>query len=132
MHDAKTTEIELKRLAVVVADVRRRAGGSTWELPGIYAQLAKLDHLPLHQVATAAIWAALRLDQRTPAVIAKEGPHWRELPGYKTPSGPPECPYHPQHTKPCPECAKHVAALPDPTTIHALAAQARAAAKEQP
>lgn len=132
MHRDLITEKQLKHLAWLVRETRRNAGGSEWELPGIEAQLAKLTHLPLHQVATAAVWAATRLDQRTPAIIPAQGSHWRELPGYAPPAGPVTCPYHRQHPKPCPECAKHAQALPDPETTSRLAAEARRAARKEP
>lgn len=49
-----------------------------WDQRGIETQLRKVCDRPLGTVALAAISAALeRIDQRTPTVIAADGPHWR-------------------------------------------------------
>ena len=68
-------------LAYLVANIRADTGGTPWDRPGIEAILAKLDDRPLAAVAIAAInAAATRPDQRTPAIIAGNGAHWRESP----------------------------------------------------
>lgn len=65
-----------------------------WDAPGILAALSKLRTRPLAVVAYAAIRAAETPTNRTPAVIALDGPHWRaptpaQLP---TPIPPTKCP----------------------------------------
>lgn len=47
-----------------------------WGAPGVMAALDKLRDRPLADVTVAAMRAAMRDDQRTPAVIALSGPHW--------------------------------------------------------
>lgn len=75
------TEIQLDKataehLAAVVAALR-----SDWDERGIVAALAQArDRGDVSQVAMAAIRAAADPSNRTPAVIAMEGPHWREKP----------------------------------------------------
>ncbi len=86
-----------------------------WGRPGIEKILGQLDDRPLVDVVVAAVTAAdSRLDQRTPAVIAATGSHWRGGSKFKATPEPP--PYQPP-TAP---------ALP-PATTAAYAARARAA-----
>lgn len=65
-----------------------------WDTPGIKAALWKVRDRPLALVAYAAVRAAQTASNKTPAVIALDGPHWRaptaaELP---TPIPPRKCP----------------------------------------
>lgn len=62
------------RLANLVHEIR-----TDWQEPGIRAALAKVADRPLLEVAAAALAATGRVDQRTPAVIALDGEHWRIL-----------------------------------------------------
>ena len=59
------------RLASLVATIR-----PDWQEPGIRAALHKVADRPLVDVAQAALAACLRVDQRTPDVISRDGPHW--------------------------------------------------------
>lgn len=64
----------LSALAFIVEQVRPE-----WNAAGTFAVLSKIDR-PLPAVACAALFCALkRTDQRTPAVIALDGEHWRAL-----------------------------------------------------
>lgn len=52
-----------------------------WDTPGIIAALTGAPRHDLAALALAAVHAAAnRPDQRTPAVIALDGPHWRIQP----------------------------------------------------
>ena len=64
----------LDRLSMLGAELR-----PDWDRPGIRAALARVSDRPLCDVAQALIGACARVDQRTPAVIALDGPHWRNL-----------------------------------------------------
>ena len=49
-----------------------------WDENGVASSLRKVADRPLAQVVLAAVTAATtRPDQRTPAVIAQDGSHWR-------------------------------------------------------
>ena len=60
------------RLASLVHAIR-----NDWDEQGIRSALLKVADRPLADVARAAISATSRTDQRTPAVIALDGEHWR-------------------------------------------------------
>lgn len=52
-----------------------------WDVPGIEAALGQVhDKAPADVIACAAIRAATVASNRTPAVIAMDGPHWRTAP----------------------------------------------------
>ena len=60
------------RLASLVHAIR-----NDWDEQGIRSALLKVADRPLADVARAAVSATSRTDQRTPAVIALDGEHWR-------------------------------------------------------
>ena len=71
------------RLASLIATIR-----TDWDEHGIAAVIRKISDRPLAEVAHAALTAAItRTDQRTPAVIALDGKHWR-LHGVERPAPP--------------------------------------------
>ena len=99
-------------IAYLVAAIRAETGATPWDRPGIEATLAKLDDQPLAAVAVAAInAAATRPDQRTPAVIAASGSHWRDFPRHE-PTPTPEA-YRQEPVNPAPpeRAAQHIAAM---------------------
>ena len=59
------------RLASLVHTLR-----PDWQEPGIRSVLHKVADRPLIDVTAAAVAACTRLDQRTPDVICRDGPHW--------------------------------------------------------
>lgn len=67
----ETRNQQHRAIAFLVAAVR-----PDWATPGIMAALDQVRDKPLADVAVAAIRAAGRTDQRTPAVIAMAGEHW--------------------------------------------------------
>ena len=69
----------LDRLASLIHELR-----PDWHEPGIRSALAKVADRPLLDVATAAITACRRLDQRAPAVIALDGDHWPKATATRT------------------------------------------------
>jgi hypothetical protein len=73
-----------EHLAAVVAALR-----DDWDERGIVAALAKArDRGDVWQVSMAAIRAAADPSNRTPAVIAMDGPHWQERTPGPTPKDP--------------------------------------------
>lgn len=79
---------QAEHLAALVHAIR-----PDWDAPGILAALVKVRTRPLALVAYAAVRAAENTSNRTPAVIALDGTHWRpptaaELP---TPIPPSKC-----------------------------------------
>ena len=59
------------RLASLVHELR-----PDWDEPGVRSVLSKVADRPLIDVASAAVAACRRIDQRTPSVIAASGSHW--------------------------------------------------------
>lgn len=69
-------EQPLRAIAYLVGCVR-----PDWDTPGTMAALRRRQDAPVGDLAIAALYAAItRSDQRTPAVIALDGPHWRIQP----------------------------------------------------
>lgn len=69
-----TTSSEwVERLAVLINVIR-----PDWGVRGIRAALRKVSNRPLRDVTLAALAATARTDQRTPAIIALDGEHWRQ------------------------------------------------------
>lgn len=74
----KITPDQARQLAALVADFRRSSGiEPRWDEQGVYASIGKAQDrgTPL-DIAAAAIAAAKETTNRTPAVIAMDGPHW--------------------------------------------------------
>lgn len=69
---ATTPQEWLPRLASLAHAIR-----PDWDEQGIHAQLRKVSDRPLVDLAAATIDVCRRHDQRTPKVIALDGPHWR-------------------------------------------------------
>lgn len=79
MTGFEMTKDEAAALARFIELLRRRLPGDTWHKPGIENALGiarKRADAP--DLAHAAIAAAIRPENRTPAVIGMDGPHWRE------------------------------------------------------
>ena len=73
------TKDEAAALARFIELIRKRLPGDTWHKPGIEDALARArKRADCPDLAHAAIAAALRPENRTPAVIGMDGPHWRE------------------------------------------------------
>jgi hypothetical protein len=71
-------EQELRAIAFVAARCRPH-GAHPWDEPGIVANLRKVAHLNLAEVAIATIRAAANRQAENPGVIAvTTGEHWRE------------------------------------------------------
>lgn len=69
-----------RELAAFVHTIRLRTGGNEWHTPGIEDVLLRnRDMADEFDMAIAAIRAAAAPVNRTPAIIAHEGPHWRGL-----------------------------------------------------
>jgi hypothetical protein len=69
-----------RELAAFVRTVRLRSGGVEWHVSGIEDVLTRhRDMADEVDLAIAAIRAAAAPVNRTPGVIAHEGPHWRGL-----------------------------------------------------
>ena len=64
---------QLRAIAFLVHSIRE-----DWHEAGIMAALKKLNDRDIADLATAALKAAKRTDQRTPEVIAMSGSHWSE------------------------------------------------------
>ena len=105
---AEISQAQAQALAGFLAALR-----PGWDAPGIVAALCKARHrADVAEVAIAAIRAAVDPSNRTPAVIALDGAHWRE-PQPATvrhePLQPPrpaeQCPQHPgRHRDSCGLC----------------------------
>ena len=94
-------------LAYLVHHIR-----TDWDQPGIAAQLAKLHDRPLAAVALAAITAAAtRPDQRTPAVIASAGSHWRDFPRHEPTPTPDQYTQEPVNTAPPDRASAYLAEI---------------------
>ena len=91
------------RLANLVHAIRH-----DWDEAGIRSAILKVADRPLLEVAVAALAATGRVDQRTPAVIALDGEHWRIL--HPAPAPAPRTPVlitYCEHNEPgrsCSEC----------------------------
>ena len=59
------------RLASLVHELR-----PDWDEHGVRSVLSKVADRPLIDVASAAVAACRRIDQRTPSIIAASGSHW--------------------------------------------------------
>lgn len=115
------------RLANLVHAIRH-----DWDEPGIRSAILKVADRPLLEVAVAALAATGRVDQRTPAVIAFDGEHWRALdrltgdtqPEARRPQPPDRlaCPVH-GDPEPCRTCPPPVT----PDVAKRRLAEARAA-----
>jgi hypothetical protein len=71
-------EQELRAIAFLAARCRPH-GAHPWDEPGIVANLRKVAHLNLAEVAIATIRAAATRQAENPGVIAvTTGEHWRE------------------------------------------------------
>ena len=79
MTEFEMTRDEAHDLARYVARIRARLGHQhTWDRPGIEDALARARGMaPGPELAVAAIRAAANPGNRTPAIIALDGPHWR-------------------------------------------------------
>jgi NOL1/NOP2/fmu family ribosome biogenesis protein len=76
----KMTPKGARELAAFVRTVRLRSGGVEWHVSGIEDVLTRhRDMADEVDLAIAAIRAAAAPVNRTPGVIAHEGPHWRGL-----------------------------------------------------
>lgn len=70
---------EARALATYIELIRKRMPGDSWHRPGVEDALARARHrAPSPDLALAAISAATRPENRTPAIIGMDGPHWRE------------------------------------------------------
>lgn len=50
----------------------------TWDVPGIAAAISRAKHRgTIEELCVAAVRLAMRDDLRNPAVLAEDGPHWR-------------------------------------------------------
>ena len=79
MTSWNATPGECRALAKVVQLIRNRSGGAEWHLPGIEDALNKAREVaPFPDLCLAAVTAAREPSNRTPAVIALDGPHWRQ------------------------------------------------------
>lgn len=73
------TKDEAAALAGFIELLRRRLPGDTWHKPGIEDALGRArKRADAPDLAHAAIAAACRPENRTPAIIGMDGPHWRE------------------------------------------------------
>ena len=61
----------VQRLASLVHELR-----PDWDEPGIRSALSRVADRPLIDVTAAAVAACRRIDQRSPGIIALDGPHW--------------------------------------------------------
>lgn len=85
-----------------------------WDQQGVYAALAKARTMgTAPELAIAAIRAADTPINKTPAVIAMQGPHWQPTRPTTAPAGAwygppdrktPRCPEHTSHPMPCAAC----------------------------
>lgn len=109
-------------LAALVAAIR-----PDWDRPGILAILRRRPDRPLDQLAAAALWAATRTDQTTPALIdTDDGDAYDRIRGRhvdRTPvPGRDRCPYHPDQPRTsCEPCADHARAATRANTAGHLA-----------
>jgi hypothetical protein len=70
---------EAKLLAAFLHELRKRTGGPIWDAPGIEYALGQGRQLAdAPDLARAAISAARVPGNRTPAIIAMDGEHWRD------------------------------------------------------
>lgn len=75
MMTGTITDDQARALAQFVATLRPRE--LRWDVPGVRAALSQARHRgSIDELAVAAIRAAMVLENRTPAVIALDGPHW--------------------------------------------------------
>jgi len=72
MNDQRTSQDDVRVIADWVHQIR-----PTWDQHGILAALAKRRGAQPARLALAALAAAANLDNRTPAIIALDGSHWR-------------------------------------------------------
>jgi len=72
MNDQRTSQDDVRVIADWVHQIR-----PTWDQHGILAALAKRRDAQPARLALAALAAAANLDNRTPAIIALDGSHWR-------------------------------------------------------
>jgi hypothetical protein len=73
------TKDEAAALARYIELIRKRLPGEVWHKPGIENALGSArKRADSPDLAAAAIAAARRPENRTPAVIGMDGPHWRE------------------------------------------------------
>lgn len=81
-------------LAALIHRLRQAARYPTWDVPGISRfVMAAADRGDVFEIAAAAIRCASVATNRTPAVIAHDGPHWRPAAGSSSAAVPP--PYRP-------------------------------------
>lgn len=73
------TDDQARALAQLIATLRPRE--LRWDVAGTRAALSQARHLaPAADLCVAAIRCATNLENRTPAVIAMDGPHWHAAP----------------------------------------------------
>jgi len=72
MNDQRTSQDDVRIIADWVHQIR-----PTWDQPGILAALAKRRTAQPARLALAALAAAAAASNRSPAVIAMDGNHWR-------------------------------------------------------
>lgn len=94
--DEPNLDQQLRAIAFLVNSVR-----PDWHTQGVLAVLRDCPTGDVASTAIAALAATRRRDQRTPALIALDGPHWRladASPASRTTPTPPR--YEPQPRKP--------------------------------
>lgn len=118
-------------LVKVIYGVRMVGTGDRWEHPGIRAAVDKLaTEVAPDDLAIAFIRGAANPKVRTPAGVAKPGPHWTET-GTTPKVRAKDCPDHPgQHGPTCRDCDRD--AVPPPTDLKArIRAEQEAARAER-
>jgi hypothetical protein len=79
MTSRKISAATARAAANTIARLRHRSGGIDWQVPGIEAALVEhADMADESELVIAMIRAAMNPVNRTPAIIAHPGPHWRE------------------------------------------------------
>lgn len=119
------TRPQAEALATFIVRVRE-----DWSHTGVMAALEKSNIVDALDTARALINLAATPTAKTPALLAKPGPWWRDPTGQNMA---PErhtmqCHEHPTHTVPCRECTdRALADPPRPETIAAAKAAAQRA-----
>ena len=101
------------RLASLVHELR-----PDWDEHGVRSVLSRVADRPLIDVASAAVAACRRIDQRTPSIIAASGSHWPDASNSQRTYTEPGIVTYCEHGRPgalhCPDCAPVVdRATPD-------------------